>query len=83
MKVFGGGDPGGRAILTKYYAFIQRLTSSPSFLRWIEKGLEGDPVDREAVRRAILQGQKAGMLVGGAAGESIYNNTDPKRQTAQ
>lgn len=64
--------PAGRGILGMYYDFIRRLATSPSTLRFLEKGLEGGPIEQEAARRLIRQGMKRGGAIGAGAGEAAY-----------
>jgi hypothetical protein len=65
-------DPVGRAILTKYYAMWQKLTSNPAFLRWLEKGLKGDDSARETARQAVQKMMGTGGAAGAATGEAAY-----------
>lgn len=69
-------DPVGRAILTKYYALWQKLTSNPAFLRWLEKGLNGDNSARETAKQAVQKYMQRGGVAGATGTEGAYQ-TEP------
>lgn len=68
-------DPVGRAILTKYYALWQKLTSNPAFLRWLEKGLKGDDTARETARQAVQKFTGAGGAAGAGVAQAGFQAT--------
>lgn len=67
-----GMDFAGRALLTKYYGFITELSSNPAFLRWIDKGLNGDEQARQMTKQAIQRHIQKGGALGAGAAESQY-----------
>jgi hypothetical protein len=73
-KLIPGADAAGRYILGGYYGLIRKLATSPSVLRWVEKGLEGGPDQREAVRIMIRRAMKIGGPIGVGAGEAAYQS---------
>jgi hypothetical protein len=71
LKPVGGG-PVARGFLDSYYDLLAKLMESPSTMRWVMKGLEGNPQSREIVKAQIQRWmQKSGPL-GAATGESQY-----------
>lgn len=76
-------DPLGRAILTKYYAFWQKLTSNPAFLRWLEKGLKGDNVARETARQAAQKYMQGGGAMGAGTAEAGFQATGGPEEVMQ
>lgn len=66
-----GADFAGRAILTKYYAMVTNLASNPAFLRWIERGLNGDKAAREMTRQEVQRAMQRGGAMGAGIGESV------------
>lgn len=67
-----GMDFAARAALTKYYGFITELASKPAFLRWIDKGLNGDEQARQMTKAAVQRHLQKGGAVGTAIGEAEY-----------
>lgn len=61
-----------RGVLTKYYKFITELASNPAFLRWIDKGLNGDEIARQMTRQAVQRHMQKGGATGAAIGEAEY-----------
>lgn len=68
-------DPVGRSILEKYFAMWQKVTSSPAFLRWLEKGLKGDDNARQIVREKVQQLMDKGGTVGAGGAQAAYQDT--------
>lgn len=65
-------NPAGRAVLGKFYALITGVMTSPTTLRWIEKGLtSGTPEEKEAVRQILRKHLQRGAAMGAGAGEAI------------
>lgn len=71
LKIIPGVNALGRAARGKYYSMVNDLISSPSTLRWIEKGLKGNAEQREAVRRVVQRAMQKGSAAGAGAGESL------------
>jgi hypothetical protein len=78
MKLVPGSTPALRAALGQYYATIRKVMTSPALLRWLEKGLNGSPEDREAVRATISAVLQKGGAVGAGAGEAAVQGTGPE-----
>jgi hypothetical protein len=79
-KVVPGADAVGRAMLGGYYGLVRKLATSPAFLRWVQKGLDGDPVAREAVRRQV---QKALQRGGAGVGEVLEQTQEPNLELTE
>lgn len=67
-----GGDAAMRATLGAYYTIVRKLATSPAFLRWLEKGLAGDPAARARAKAVTQQFMRYGGRAGAVAGESLY-----------
>lgn len=75
-KLIPGLNPAARATKGKYYALVTQLMTSPSTLRWIEKGLtKGTPEEREAVRNILRAHLQKGSAMGAGAGEAVYQGS--------
>lgn len=70
-KIIPGADAVGRSILGGYYGAVRKLSTNPAFLRWVEKGLKGNEVSKQAVRDQLQAMMKEGQG-GAAAGEGAY-----------
>jgi hypothetical protein len=70
-KVLPGFDAGGRAMLGAYYKMVRNLSNNTALLRWIERGLKGDPVARERSRLQVERAMQMGGTVGAGATESL------------
>lgn len=74
LKGFFGSIPGSSAVarsaLGAYYGAMRKLMTSPALLRWLEKGLNGSPADREAVRQSISKVLQKGGAAGAGLGEA-------------
>ena len=76
MKLIPGLNPAARAGRGKFYALITDLMTSPSTLRWIEKGLtKGSPEEQEAVRNILRAHLQKGAAMGAGAGEAAYQGS--------
>lgn len=62
----------GRAAFTKFYAMVTKLMTSPATLRWIEKGLNGTPEQRAAVKIFTDKVLQKGSAVGAGTAEATY-----------
>jgi hypothetical protein len=82
-KVLPGADFGGRYLLGKYYAAWQRLTSSPSFMRWVQKGLKGDEAAREVVRAQVQRMMQKGGAVGAGVGEANFQASEQTPESVE
>jgi hypothetical protein len=67
-----GVDPALRFALGTYYKMATNLTSNLSFLKWVEKGLKGDPAMREQIKREVQRRMQVGGAIGAGATESQY-----------
>jgi len=76
-KVVPGADAVGRAMLGGYYGFVRKLATSPAFLRWVQKGLDGDPAAREIVRQQVQKALQRGGAVGAGVGEGLEQAQEP------
>ena len=75
-KIVPGLNPVARATLGKYYALITQLMTSPTTLRWVEKGLtKGTPEEQEAVRQILRAHLQKGAAMGAGAGEAVYQGS--------
>ena len=74
-----GAHPIARAIRGKFYALITKLATSPTSLRWIEKGLtEGTPEEKEAIRQILQKHLQRGAAMGAGAGEALEQGGLPQ-----
>jgi hypothetical protein len=71
LKIFPG-DLAGRTILEKYYGMVTKLSNNIAFMKWVQKGLNGDSTAREVVKEAVQRAMKVGGAAGAAIGESQY-----------
>lgn len=64
-----GINMGARKVLGDFYAFVRHVSTSPTTLRWLEKGLSSsDPAARAATRAELSKFfQQSGAIGGGAA----------------
>jgi hypothetical protein len=72
-----GSSAAARATLGAYYGFMRKMMTSPALLRWLEKGLNGSPADREQVRQTISAVLQKGGAVGAGAGEVAVQESGP------
>ncbi len=79
-KVLPGADAAGRFILGEYYGMIRKLTTSPAFLRWVQKGLKGDDAARLATKEAVQRFMQRGGAAGAGVAESQYQTSEPSPQ---
>lgn len=66
-----------RVALGAYYKMVRNLMTSPALLRWLEKGLNGSPADREAVRQSVQAVLQKGGAVGTGVGEAAVQGSGP------
>jgi hypothetical protein len=71
-------DATARFLLGGYYKMVRNLMTKPATLRWLEKGLNGSPADREAVRQSIRAVLQKGGAVGAGAGEAAVQSAGPQ-----
>lgn len=72
-KMIPGANMGARKMLGDYYAFVRHIATSPTTLRWLEKGLtSADPAARAAtraeLRKLAQQSGAGGAGIGAGAG---------------
>jgi hypothetical protein len=85
IKMIPGGNAAARAALGAYFKLVRELATSPSTLRWLEKGLSSrDPEEIRASRQLISQAlQKAG-LKGNLTAQGLYRyvngGADPEQK---
>jgi len=72
LKFVPGVNFGGRKMLADYYDLITKFQESPSFQRWVMRGLDGDETAREMVRATVQRRMQKGGAVGAGVGESQY-----------
>jgi hypothetical protein len=65
-------EPLARAALGKYYAFVTKIVNSPTLMRFVQKGLKGDPQGREMTRQAVQNWMRRGGAVGAGVAESQF-----------
>lgn len=75
-KLIPGLNPAARSMHTAYYKLVTELMTSPSTLRWIEKGLtSGNPEEQAAVREILRKHLQKGGAMGAGAGEAVYQGS--------
>lgn len=77
-KAVPGADAAGRSLLGAYYGAMRKLMTSPAMLRWVEKGLNGSPEEREAVRALVSKVLQKGGAVGAGGAEAAYQGSGPQ-----
>jgi hypothetical protein len=77
-KAVPGSGAAARATLGAYYKAVRQMATSPALMRWLEKGLNGTPADREAVRQSIQSVLQKGGAMGAGAGEAAAQSTGPQ-----
>ena len=77
-KLVPGSSAVARAALGQYYATVRKIMTSPALLWWLEKGLNGSPADREAVRQSVMAVLQKGGAVGAGAGEAAVQGSGPE-----
>lgn len=65
----------GRAALGKFYALITKLATSPATMRFVEKGLNGTPQEREAIRFFTEKVLSKGGALGAGGAEAAYQGS--------
>lgn len=78
-KAIPGSGAAARSALGSYYGAMRRLMTSPALLRWLEKGLNGSPADREAVRQSVQSVLQKGGAVGAGSGEAAVQGSGPSQ----
>lgn len=71
-KLIPGSEPLARATLAAFYKFVRNAVNNPAFMRWIQKGLQGDEKAREMVREVVQRRMQVGGAFGAALSESQY-----------
>jgi hypothetical protein len=69
--------------LENYYNMWQKVSSSPAFLRWLEKGLKGDDNSRQIVRDKIQSLMNKGGTVGAGGAQAAYQDTEATPEPVQ
>jgi hypothetical protein len=59
-------------MLGKYFKFATELVNSPTLMRFVQKGLKGDPQGREMAKQAVQNWMRRGGAVGAGVGESQF-----------
>jgi hypothetical protein len=72
-----GVNPAARGVLSQYYDLQKAFWQSPSFQRWVLKGLKGDDQAREVVRATVQRMTQRGGAVGAGVGESQFQTAEP------
>src|SRR5580692_661672 len=67
-----GFDAVARMMLGKYFKMVTDLSNSPALMRFVQKGLKGDPAAVARSREVLQRVMQKGGVAGAAAGESIY-----------
>lgn len=71
-KIVPGFDAVGRAMLGKYFKFVTEMVNSPTLMRFVEKGLKGDPQGREMAKQAVQKWMQRGGAVGAGVGQAEF-----------
>lgn len=75
-KLIPGLNPAARAVHGKYYQLVTQLMTSPTTLRWIEKGLtKGTAEEQAAVREILRKHLQKGAAMGAGGGEAVYQGS--------
>jgi hypothetical protein len=71
-KVIPGVDAVGRAMLGKYYKMVTNLTNNPTLMRYVLRGLKGDPQGRQMARQAVQNAMQYGGAIGAGGTEAEF-----------
>lgn len=74
-KIIPGANPAARATLSKFYALVTKIMTSPALLRYVEKGLNGSPEQQAAVREILRAHLQRGGAMGAGAVEGAYQTS--------
>ena len=77
LKLVPASGFGARTVLSEYYDLIAKLAQSPSTMRWVMKGLEGDPQSRQMVKNQIQRWMSRGGTIGAGVGEGARQLVEP------
>ena len=86
LRIIPGSDYAGRTLLGAYYDLKVKMLESPSFQRWVLKGLQGDDRAREMVRETVQRWSQRGGAVGAGIGEAGYQRervSEPPLESVQ
>ena len=72
FKLVPGANPTARAALGSFYSLIRRFSTSPSFLRFVERGLKGNEQERAAVKQIVQRAMRRGHAIGTGVGETVF-----------
>lgn len=71
-KMLPGANLAARSALGSYYAMIRKISTSPTTLRWLEKGLtSSDPAGREEARAALRALAAKSGAIGAGTGAGL------------
>lgn len=71
-KALPGANAAARSMLGAYYGLVRHIATSPTTLRWLEKGLEStDPAARAAARQALQEFMAKTGRMGAGAGAAM------------
>ena len=86
IVTLGFGEPVARGLIGGYFKMIRNFVNKPGFLRWMEKGLQGDERAREMVKAEIQRIMQKGGAVGAGAAQGLAqapNQTLPFSSVSQ
>lgn len=64
-----------RAMMQKFFAIVTKLATSPATMRFVEKGLNGTPEEREAIRFFTEKVLSKGGALGAGASEATFQGS--------
>lgn len=76
-KIIPGSGAAGRSWLGAYYKLMRNASNNVSFMRWIQKGLQGPPESKEAARAMLQSWMQRGGAIGAGAGEASFQGSAP------
>jgi hypothetical protein len=74
VATLGMGDPIARGVLGGYFKMVRNISNNPAFMRWVQKGLNGDDRARDMVRQEVQKRMTTGGAVGAGVGELTEQN---------
>jgi hypothetical protein len=66
------GDAAARAAIGSYYKMVTHLSSNLPLMKFVMKGLKGDPQGREMARQAVQNWMQKGGAVGAGVGQAEF-----------
>ena len=80
IATLGAFEPVARGIRGAYYKMVRHAVNNPAFLRWMQRGLQGDERARQMVKAEIKRRMQGGGAAGAGAAQAAFQA--PNQNTA-